>query len=93
MKATLRSLFSFILNGFESGTSEFSYKKSHRIILIVIGFIFSGLATLLFFMAQGEDIGYFFPVLIFGAIGLTGFVIGFLGNDRAVATLWGNARD
>jgi len=90
MKKILRSIFSIVLNLFESGTGSFQYQKSHRVILIVIGFLFTGLASIIFYMAQGKDIGYFFPVLIFGSIGLLGFIIGFLGNDRAVATIWGN---
>jgi len=90
MKKSLRNLFSFILNSFESGSSEYRYEKSHRVILIVIGFLFNGLATIVFFMAQGEDIGYYFPVLILGSIGILGFIIGSLGNERAVAKIWGN---
>ncbi len=90
MKQTLRSLFAPILKPFESNTKTFHYKESHRTILIVIGFLFSGLASIVFYMAQGQDPGYYFPVLIFGSIGLVGFVIGFLGTDRAVATIWGN---
>lgn len=90
MKNTLRSFFSIVLNRFESGTNDYQYQKSHRVILVVIGVLFNGLASLVFFMAQGEDIGYYFPVLIFGALGITGFIIGFLGNNRAVATIWGN---
>lgn len=90
MKNTLRSLFSFILNSFESGKSSFQYKKSHRVILIIIGFLFNGLASIVFYMAQGKELAYYFPVLVFSAIGILGFIIGFLGNERAVATIWGN---
>lgn len=91
MKNTLRSLFSIILNLFESGTTPYQYKKSHRVILIVIGVLFGGLASFVFYMAQDQDVAYYFPVVVFGTIALVGFIIGFLGNERAVATIWGNA--
>jgi len=90
MKNSLRLLFSFVLNRFESGTSQYSYQKSHRVILVVMGVLFSGLATFVINMASGQNIAYYFPAVVFGSIGLLGFVIGFLGNERAVATIWGN---
>ena len=85
----LRTLFSPILNIFESGTEPFAYKPSHRIILIAMGAIFSGLATLVFFVAQGEDLGYLLPVLVFGGIGLISLLVGLIGSNRAVAKIWG----
>lgn len=91
MHATFRNIFSLVLKPFESGTKSFQYKKSHRIILLVIGVLFNGLASIIVYMAQGQDIGYYFPAVIFATIGILGFIIGFLGNDRAVATIWGNA--
>ncbi len=90
MKKALRNLFSLVLTPFESGTNNYQYQKSHRVILVIIGFLFNGLASVVFYMAEGASIGYYFPVLIFVSIGLLGFIIGFLGNDRAVATIWGN---
>lgn len=68
----------------------FVYKSSHRIILIAMGTIFSGLATLVFFVAQGEELGYLLPVLVFGGIGLVSLLVGFIGSDRAVAKIWGS---
>ncbi len=91
MKQILRTLFSPILNLFESGTEEsFIYKPSHRVILNAMGAIFSGLATLVFFVAQGEELGYLLPVLIFGGIGLVSLLVGLIGTDRAVAKIWGS---
>lgn len=90
MKQILRKIFSPVLNIFESGEEPFAYKPSHRTILIIMGGLFSGLATLVFFLAQGKDPGYLFPVLIFGGAGLLSLLIGFLGTDRAVAKLWGS---
>ena len=79
MKQKLRVLFSPILSIFESGNEEFVYKSSHRAILIFIGCMFSGMATAVFFVAQGKDPGYYMPVFIFGAIGFISFIIGFFG--------------
>jgi len=90
VKQKLRKLFSPILNIFESGTDPFIYKPSHRTILVIMGFLFSGLAVLVFFLAQGKDPGYLFPVVIFGGAGFLSLLIGFLGTDRAVSKIWGS---
>ncbi len=90
MKNQLRTLFSPLLNIFESGTEAFVYKSSHRKILVILGCLFCGLATAVFLLAQGEDPGYFLPVLIFGGAGLLSLLIGLLGTDRAVAKIWGS---
>ena len=90
MKSILRKIFSPILNIFESGTDPFAYKPSHRTVLVIMGGLFSGLATLVCFLAQGKDPGYLFPVVIFGGAGLLSLLVGFLGTDRAVAKIWGS---
>lgn len=90
MKLLLRKLLSPILNVFESGDEEFAYKKSHRVILIVMGILFTGLASLVLFFAQGEELGYFIPVIVFGGVGLLCLAVGFLGTERAVAKIWGS---
>lgn len=90
MKDLLRSLFSPILNLFESGDEPYSYKSSHRKVLIAVGVLASVLTIALFLLALGQDIGYFLPVIVFGLVSLTSLVVGFLGTDRAVAKLWGS---
>ncbi|MCK4709761.1 MAG: hypothetical protein KAU21_14165 [Gammaproteobacteria bacterium] len=90
MKNKLRIICSPILNLFESGTEPFVYQPSHRVILIVMGCLFSALATMVFLFAQGADPGYLIPVLVFGAVGLVSLVVGGLGKDRAVAKIWGS---
>ncbi len=92
MKDILRSLFSPILKIFESGSDPFHYQTSHRTILLVMGLLFSGLASAVGFYAQGQDPGYLLPVVIFGTVGLVSFVVGFLGTDRAVAKIWGSGK-
>lgn len=92
MKQQLRTLFSPILNFFESGTEDFVYKASHRTVLIFIGCLFSGLSIAVFMVAQGKELGYFFPVLIFAGIGFVSLLVGIVGNDRAVAKIWGSRK-
>lgn len=90
VKSFLRTLFSPILVLFESGNESFLYKASHRTILLFMSVLFSGLATVVFLLMPEGDPGYWFPVVIFGGVGIVGFVVGLLGNDRAVAKLWGS---
>jgi len=92
MKSLLRTLFSPILNLFESDAGEYLYKKSHRVVLIVMGILFTGLASLVFLLGQGEDITYIIPVIVFGGAGLLSLLIGILGEDRAVAKIWGSGK-
>lgn len=90
MKQQIRILFSPLLNIFESGHEPFVYKVSQRKILVFIGCLFLGLASLVFVMAQGEDPGYLFPVFIFGGAGFISLLVGLVGTDRAVAKIWGS---
>ena len=90
MKNTLRKLFSPLLDRLEQGEEPYSYQPSHRKILIVMGVMFCMLATAIVFLAQGKDPAYLFPALVFGATGFIGLVVGLLGEDRAVAKIWGS---
>ncbi len=91
MKQVLRKIFSPILNVFESGSEEYTIKPLSRKILIVVSTLFSGLAIVVFYlMPDDADPGYFLPIVIFGGIALVGFIVGFLGTDRAVAKIWGS---
>lgn len=90
MKLLLRKLFSPLLKIFESGHEPFAYKRSHRIILIIVGCLFSGLSAVIIYLAQGQDPTYYLPAIIFGGAGLTSLIIGSLGTERAVAQIWGS---
>lgn len=90
IKQVLRKLFWPILNIFESGNAPFVYKVSHRVILIVMGSLFSGLASSVLLLSWGDDMGYLLPVAIFGGAGFLCLLLGFIGNDRAVAKIWGS---
>lgn len=90
MKQFLRKVFSPILNPLESGTDPVAYKPSHRNILLVVSLLFGGLSGLIVVISRGADLGYLFPAVVFGLISLTGLVVALLGNDRAVAKIWGS---
>ena len=92
MKQQLRRLFAPILNILEAGDEAYEYKPSHRSVLLIIGALFTGLASLVLFLAQGEDPGYMIPVLVFGGIGLLSLLVVILGTDRAVARIWGSGK-
>ena len=92
MKSIFRKVFSPILSLFESDTGEYLYKKSHRVVLIVMGILFTGLASLVYVLGKGEDITYIIPVIVFGGSGLLSLLIGILGEDRAVAKIWGSGK-
>jgi hypothetical protein len=88
MKKVLRTIFSPILRIFESGNESFTYKPSHRKILVFMGCLFSGLAVAVFVFLPADDPGYLIPVLVFGIGGIISLLIGLLGTDRAVAKIW-----
>ncbi len=90
MKSSFRTLFAPILGYFELGEGPFSYKKSHRIILIVVGCLFLLLAFISIAGGLASSImGAVIPFLVFFLGGSLCLVIGALGTDRAVAKIWG----
>lgn len=91
MKPLPRSIFSPILNIFESGEGEYSYKSSHRTILIIVGglFLFLSMISISIAVSTG-NMGGLLPGLVFFLVGLTSEVVGLLGSDRAVAKIWGS---
>ena len=88
MKSILRKVFSPILMPLEAGEGQFNYKSSHRIVLIVIGCLFFLLATAIIILAHGEDLGYLIPVFVFYGVSSVAFIVGALGNNRAVSRIW-----
>jgi len=91
MKDKMRKLFAPILNMFEAGDSDYSFKRSHRTILIAVGVLFLLLSLVclaaVFYTAQ---LGACLPFLVFFGAGSVCAVVGFLGTDQAVAKIWGN---
>lgn len=92
VKKLLRTLFSFLFNIFESGTGEYEYKTSHRVILAIIGGLFLALASLVLFLLPADMSGYLFPVIIFGGIGFICLLVAYAGTERAVARIWSAGR-
>jgi len=91
MKTLLRNLCSPLLDYFESGEEEYVYKSSHRTILKVVGFLFLALSIVsLSFSIAAAEVGGIIPFLVFLSVGIVCEVVGFLGQDRAVAKIWRN---
>ena len=91
MKNALRKICFPILNIFEKGEEPYVYKSLNRKILIVMGILFSGLATAVVFVASGlADFGFLIPAIVFFTVAAVCFIVGFLGSERAVAKIWGN---
>lgn len=91
MKQALRALFAPLLNPLESGGEPYHYRPLSRQILLFFGVVFCGLGALvLYLMPADADPGYYLPVVVFIGAGSYGLVVGLLGNDRAVAKIWGN---
>lgn len=76
----------------ESGNEEFAYRPSHRKILLAVGTLFSALAISVLFIAPNLDAGSLMPVVVFGGAGMICLIVGTLGNDRAVAKIWGSKK-
>ncbi len=93
MKSILIKLLWPILGRFEKGDGPYSFKASSRNILLIVGVLFGGLSCgSLFVSIQRGEYSAFLPIVVFFGVALVCLVVGALGTDRAVATLWGNAK-
>ncbi|MGH1428781.1 MAG: hypothetical protein ACRBEE_12630 [Arenicella sp.] len=93
MKKTLRTLFGFILTPLERGEADFKKNPLGRKVLIIIGLLFSSLGGAVFtaiHLLKLHDLGYLIPGVVFTTVGVLCLIVGCLGNDRAVAKVWGN---
>lgn len=85
----MRTIFSPVLNIFESSDTEYAYRASHRKILIAVGLLFLILSFgSVFAMISSANYGGVLPALVFFIIGLGCEVVGLLGTDKAVANIW-----
>ncbi len=91
---SLKPLFQFILGPLEKGEGPYSYRPSHRKILVAVGVLFAFLCGVLIYFASttGGATGYLIPLLVFGTVSAVTLIVGFLGSDRAVAKIWGQDR-
>jgi len=86
-----KTIFSPILNIFENNNDEFVYRSLNRKIVLFISIVFSLLAFVLpYYMPQLVAMGYWFVMLVFGALSSVGLIVGILGSDKAVAKLLGS---
>ncbi len=91
MKNLLRKICSPILNLFETGEGPYAYKPMSRTILIVMGILFGAIAgVVIYYILHNDAYGYFLPALVFSGVALVCLIVGSLGNERAVAKIWGN---
>jgi isoprenylcysteine carboxyl methyltransferase (ICMT) family protein YpbQ len=91
MKMALRRFFSPLLNYFEAGEDKFNYRKSHRTALIGAGILFLVLSLVSLWAALNTLLsGALIPLVVFVTASLVCLVVGSLGNERAVATIWGS---
>ena len=90
MKQVSRKIFSPVLKVFESGEGAYSYKKSSRTILLVVGclFLFLSVASALAGISSSQ-LGALIPAFVFLVVGSTCLIVGALGSDRAVSKIWG----
>lgn len=94
MKSFLRALCSPILSYFESGEEAFSYKSSHRKILITVGALFLVLSLgSLYTTIITAIAGGLIPTVVFFIIAMVCEIVGLLGNDRAVAKIWKSSKE
>ncbi|HBN15537.1 MAG: hypothetical protein CMQ46_04500 [Gammaproteobacteria bacterium] len=90
MKEKLRHIFSPVLARFESGEPATSYRPSHRKVLLALGVLFSLLCAVSTYLAFSSDqLASLLPAVIFGLVSLVSIVVATLGNDTAVARIWG----
>lgn len=90
MKTFLRRVFSPLLSYFEKDSEIYRPATWKRPVLLIVCLVFIGLAIAVpIFAPEGSHFGAWLPTIVFGAIGFTGFIVGALGSDHAVAKLLG----
>jgi len=86
----LKKLSSPILSFFEQEEGEYTYQKSYRVILLIVGILFLLLSLGLLALAiVGAQAGAVLPFAIFFGVALVCIVVSTQGSDRAVAKIWG----
>ena len=91
MNSLLRKLVSPILNVFERNNEEYVIHNSSRKILYAISglFLLLGLAPPAYAPASIAQ-GYWFIMIVFGGLGITGLIVAIWGSDKAVAKILGS---
>ncbi len=90
MKDLFTKLFWPILKFFETGEEATNYKESHRVILVVVGFLFIVLSLIsMSFSYSSGEVGALIPIVVFFSVGAVAIVVGVLGSNSAVQKIWG----
>jgi drug/metabolite transporter (DMT)-like permease len=85
-----RLIFKPILSLFERGDEPYNYRPSQRYILLACSVLFLFLAGVsLYFGLNAGGAGAYIPAIVFFLVGLACLVVSLLGNERAVAKIWG----
>ncbi|NVK25641.1 MAG: hypothetical protein HWE10_11990 [Gammaproteobacteria bacterium] len=86
MMKLFHALHSFLKS--EKGAEH--YKKSHRVVLNVVGSLFIILASSAGYAASfADDLGYYIPVVVFYLLGFGCLIVGIWGSNGAVGKMWG----
>ncbi len=90
MKHALRQLCQPVLAYFEKGEPAASYRPSHRKILLAVAALFMVLFCVSLYLAlSAGQLGALIPVVAFFTVSSISLIVGALGNDTAVARIWG----
>ncbi len=92
-KSLFVKIFWPVLRLFESDEPAVGYKRSHRVILLVVGSLFFllGAGSAMIAISVGE-LGGAIPSIVFTLVGLVALIVGTLGSDTAVTKIWGSRR-
>ena len=90
MRQFFRKVFAFVLNPFEKGDEPYVYKSMNRKILIAVGVLFNLLTLAIALVGFAKsDLNYLIPLVVFFSVGFVCLVVGILGTERAVSSIWG----
>lgn len=90
MKSFLQKIFNPILSFFEKDSENYRPASWKRPVLLLVCLIFLALAISVPIVAPADvRSGAWLPTIVFGSIGFTGFIVGVLGSDHAVAKILG----
>ena len=89
MKKLMIKIFWPILKFFEIGEEVAGYKKSYRVVLIIVGSLFNALSMGSAAIAYAiNEMGALIPLVVFFSVGGVALIVGMLGSDNAVSRIW-----
>lgn len=90
LKQIIRKVFQPLIEKIEGSTAPYRYQRSDRVILGAVGLLFTllGAGATAVALIFGQ-LGGLLPGMVFLGLGLVCAVVAYVGEDRAVARLWG----